>query len=29
EAVLKKAPQGLSAPIAEFNQYSRHALNSS
>ena len=28
DAVLKKAPQGLSAPIAEFNQYSRHALNS-
>ena len=28
EAVVKKAPQGLSAPIAEFNQYSRHALNS-
>lgn len=28
EAVVKKAPQGLSAPIAEFNKYSRHALNS-
>ena len=28
DAVVKKAPQGLSAPIAEFNQYSRHALNS-
>jgi hypothetical protein len=28
DAVTKKAPQGLSAPIAEFNQYSRHALNS-
>ncbi len=27
-AVVKNAPQGLSAPIAEFNQYSRHALNS-
>lgn len=27
-AVVKKAPQGLSAPIAEFNQYARHALNS-
>jgi hypothetical protein len=28
ESVVKKAPQGLSAPIVEFNQYSRHALNS-
>jgi hypothetical protein len=28
DAVTKKAPLGLSAPIAEFNQYSRHALNS-
>jgi hypothetical protein len=28
EAVMKKAPEGLAAPIAEFNQYSRHALNS-
>jgi hypothetical protein len=28
DAVVKKAPPGLSAPIAEFNQYSRHALNS-
>lgn len=28
EAVRKKAPLGLSAPIAEFSQYSRHALNS-
>lgn len=28
EAVVKKAPEGLAAPIAEFNQYSRHALNS-
>lgn len=28
DAVVKKAPQGLAAPIAEFNQYSRHALNS-
>jgi len=28
EAVVKKAPHGLSAPIAEFNQYSRNALNS-
>ena len=28
EAVVKKAPQGLSEPIAEFNRYSRHALNS-
>jgi hypothetical protein len=28
EAVVKNAPQGLSAPLAEFNQYSRHALNS-
>ena len=28
EAVVRKAPQGLSTPIAEFNQYSRHALNS-
>lgn len=26
--VVKKAPHGLSAPIAEFNQYSRHAFNS-
>lgn len=28
DAVVKKAPEGLAAPIAEFNQYSRHALNS-
>jgi hypothetical protein len=28
EAVMRKAPEGLAAPIAEFNQYSRHALNS-
>jgi hypothetical protein len=28
EAVIKKTPEGLAAPIAEFNQYSRHALNS-
>ena len=28
DAVVKKAPPELSAPIAEFNQYSRHALNS-
>ena len=28
EAVVKKAPEGLASPIAEFNQYSRHALNS-
>ena len=28
EAVVKNAPQGLSLPLAEFNQYSRHALNS-
>jgi hypothetical protein len=28
EAVMKTAPEGLAAPIAEFNQYSRHALNS-
>lgn len=28
DAVVKKAPQGLAAPIAEFNQHSRHALNS-
>ena len=28
DAVVKKAPQGLAAPIAEFNKYSRHALNS-
>jgi hypothetical protein len=28
DAVTKKAPHALSAPIAEFNQYSRHALNS-
>ena len=28
DAVVKKAPQGLSVPITEFNQYSRHALNS-
>lgn len=28
EAVVKKAPEGLVAPLAEFNQYSRHALNS-
>jgi len=25
---VKKAPQGLSLPLAEFNQFSRHALNS-
>lgn len=28
DAVAKKAPEGLVAPIAEFNRYSRHALNS-
>lgn len=28
ESVGKHAPTGLSAPLAEFNQYSRHALNS-
>jgi len=28
EAIEKKAPEGLAAPLAEFNQYSRHALNS-
>lgn len=28
DAVVKNAPAGLSAPIAEFNEYSRHALNS-
>jgi hypothetical protein len=28
ETVLNRAPPGLSAPLAEFNQYSRHALNS-
>lgn len=28
DAVVKKAPQELSAPIAEFNHHSRHALNS-
>jgi len=27
-AVVLVAPQGLAAPLAEFNQYSRHALNS-
>jgi hypothetical protein len=27
-AVLRAAPEGLTAPLAEFNQYSRHALNS-
>ncbi|MBZ0133566.1 MAG: hypothetical protein K8F53_13215 [Rhodocyclaceae bacterium] len=27
-AVVKVAPAGLAAPLAEFNQYSRHALNS-
>jgi hypothetical protein len=27
-AVVKAAPEGLTAPLAEFNQYSRHALNS-
>lgn len=27
-AVTRTAPAGLSAPLAEFNQYSRHALNS-
>lgn len=27
-AVLKAAPEGLTGPLAEFNQYSRHALNS-
>lgn len=27
-AVVKAVPAGLSAPLAEFNQYSRHALNS-
>jgi hypothetical protein len=28
DAITKSAPEGLSAPLAEFNQYSRHALNS-
>lgn len=28
KAVVKKAPEGLAAPIAEFNHYTRHALNS-
>lgn len=28
EAIVKKAPTGLSSPLVEFNQYSRHALNS-
>lgn len=28
ESVGKSAPEGLSAPLVEFNQYSRHALNS-
>ena len=28
DAVVRKAPPGLSVPLAEFNQYSRHALNS-
>lgn len=28
ESVGKRAPEGLAAPLAEFNQYSRHALNS-
>jgi len=28
DAVGRKAPPGLSAPLTEFNQYSRHALNS-
>ena len=28
DVIVKKAPPGLSAPIAEFNQYSRNALNS-
>jgi hypothetical protein len=28
EGVVKKASPGLSAPLTEFNQYSRHALNS-
>lgn len=28
DAVVKKAPQDFSTPIAEFNKYSRHALNS-
>lgn len=28
DAVVKKAPEGLAAPLVEFNQYSRHALNS-
>lgn len=27
-AVVKSAPEALTAPLAEFNQYSRHALNS-
>jgi hypothetical protein len=27
-AVLRAAPEGLTAPLAEFNQYLRHALNS-
>lgn len=28
DGVVSKAPKELSAPIAQFNQYSRHALNS-
>lgn len=28
KAVIKTAPKALTAPLAEFNQYSRHALNS-
>src|ERR1039458_4660534 len=28
DALNKHAPEGLSAPLSEFNQYSRHALNS-
>jgi hypothetical protein len=28
KAVSENAPSGLSAPLAEFNQHSRHALNS-
>jgi hypothetical protein len=27
-AIVRTAPAGLSKPLAEFNQYSRHALNS-
>lgn len=28
ETIVKKAPEGLVIPMMEFNQYSRHALNS-